>query len=53
VVDASPIQPGWDKNPGAWPRRIRLIVVPLVGLGVDEPRAALQQHLRWSSGGLV
>jgi hypothetical protein len=52
VVDASPIRPSWDKNPGAWPRRIRLIVVGLVGLDVDESRAALQ-HLRWPSGGLV
>ena len=52
MVDASPIPPGWDENPGAWVGHIRLIVVSLVGLGVDEPRAALQ-HLRWPSGALV
>jgi hypothetical protein len=30
----SPVPPGWDENPTAWPKRIRLVVLAFVGLCV-------------------
>jgi hypothetical protein len=30
----SPVPPGWDENPTAWPQRIRLVVLAFVGLCV-------------------
>ena len=32
--DYSPVPPGWDENPTAWPKRIRLVVLAFVGLCV-------------------
>ena len=32
--DHSPVPPGWDENPTAWPKRIRLVVLAFVGLCV-------------------
>ena len=33
-VGGSPVPPGWDENPTAWPKRIRLVVLAFVGLCV-------------------
>lgn len=41
MVDAS-IPPGWKKNPTAWPRRLLLAALALVGFGVSAYLAAFQ-----------